>query len=233
MENSAAAYSKEIASHYKAYRPKLHSVLLKKCLQTDSFQRGLDVGCGVGHSSVALTSYCKKVIGLEPSTFMLQQAHQHPQVCYESVYTKVSKPYDLLCFFGVLFYLTDEEVKQYLDGLIASGSLLVADFKIDYDLATQRMQLKPFALNYEHIPTQNLLTQQARLLKSEVFSSSFECTTRELLHLMMTEPHIESALIQRFKTSKFALLQTEISNFFTEDVVRLQAELNYSLYKKN
>jgi hypothetical protein len=95
------------------------------------------------------------------------------------------------------------------------------------------MQLKPFALNYEHIPTQNLLTQQARLLKSEVFSSSFECTTRELLHLMMTEPHIESALIQRFKTSKFALLQTEISNFFTEDVVRLQAELNYSLYKKN
>jgi hypothetical protein len=133
----------------------------------------------------------------------------------------------------VLFYLTDEEVNQYLNGLTASGSLLVADFKIDYDLNTQRMQLKPNALNYEHIPTQNLLTQQARLLKSEVFSSSFECTARELLHLMMTEPHIESALIQRFKTSNFAVLHKEISNFFTEDVVRLQAELNYSLYKKN
>ncbi len=233
MENSAEVYSKEIASHYKAYRPELHSVLLKKCLQADSFQRGLDVGSGVGNSSVALTSYCKEVIGLEPSTYMLQQAHQHPQVCYESVFTKVSKSYDLLCFFGVLFYLTDEEVNQYLDGLIESGTLLVADFKIDYELATQRMKLKPKALNYEHIPAQNLLTQQAHLLKSDVFTSSFECTTRELLHLMMTEPHIESALIQRFKTSNFSALHTEISNFSTEDVVRLQAELNYSLYKKN
>lgn len=233
MENSADAYSKEIASHYKAYRPQLHSVLLKKCLQVDSYQRALDVGSGVGHSSIALSTYCKEVIGLEPSAFMLQQAHQHPQVRYESVYTKVSKRYDLLCFFGVLFYLTDEELNQYLDDLIASGTVLVADFKIDYDLVVQRMQLKPNALNYEHMPAQPSLTLQAHLLKSEVFPSSFECNTKELLHLMMTEPHIKSALIQRFKTSNLAALHTEISIFFSEDALRLQADLNYSLYKKN
>ena len=99
MKNSATAYSEEIASHCKVYRPELHSVLLKKCLLVDSFQRSLNVGCGVGHSSIALTSYCKEVIELETSAFMLQKAHKHSEVYYESCYTKVPKPYDLLCVF--------------------------------------------------------------------------------------------------------------------------------------
>ncbi len=233
MENSAAAYSKEIASHYKAYRPELHSVLLKKCLLVDSFQSSLDVGSGVGHSSIALTSYCKEVIGLETSAFMLQQAHKHSQVHYESCYTKVPKPYDLLCFFGVLFYINDKELNQYFSGLSKTGRVIVADFKIDYSYAIDVLQLNVQKLNYEHISDKNRFNQEFGLLKSEVFLTHFQCTPLELLHLMMSEPHINTALIQRFNTTEFTQLSTELSKIMTEGLLEMKAELNYSYYQRH
>ena len=233
MDKSAAAYSKEIASHYKAYRPELHSILLKKCLQADSFQRGLDVGSGVGHSSIALTSYCKEVIGLEPSAFMLQQAHQHPQIRYESFYTQVSKPYDLLCFFGVLFHINDKELNQYLLGLSQTGRVIVADFKIDYSYAIDLLQLNVQKLNYEHISDKNRFNQEFSLLKSDVFLTPFQCTILELLHLMITEPHINTALIQRFNTTEFSQLRAELSKIMADELIELKAELNYLYFERH
>ena len=55
----------------------------------------------------------------------------------------------------------------------------------------------------------------------------------ELLHLMMTELHIKTTLIQRFNITDFAQLNAELSKIMTEELLEMKAELNYSYYEKH
>lgn len=68
-------YDRAIATHYSAYRPPLHDIILEYVLlENEIFSVGLDVGCGTGYSAIALTKYCSQVHGIEPSSSMLQEA---------------------------------------------------------------------------------------------------------------------------------------------------------------
>jgi len=59
-------YDAITASHYSAYRPPFHSIILERALrQNKKRQLGVDIGCGTGHSAQALTEYCNFVVGLE------------------------------------------------------------------------------------------------------------------------------------------------------------------------
>ena len=61
-------YDQITAFHYAAYRPLLHSKILNEYFDENGKQNiGLDIGCGTGHSSVALAKYCHKVFGIDPS----------------------------------------------------------------------------------------------------------------------------------------------------------------------
>ena len=41
-------------------------------LKNQAFNLALDVGCGVGHSSIGLSHFCKRVIGYDISKYMLK-----------------------------------------------------------------------------------------------------------------------------------------------------------------
>ena len=71
-------YNESVASHYSAYRPPLHQLILQRAeLGTATFPIGLDVGCGTGRSSVALADFCEQVFAIDPSQPMLDAATPH------------------------------------------------------------------------------------------------------------------------------------------------------------
>ena len=84
MGKNNLEYNFDTAFHYKAYRPPLHTIILDNCIGNLLFEKALDVGCGLGHSSIALTNFCDKVIGYDPSEPMIQQAKKHERVNYLS-----------------------------------------------------------------------------------------------------------------------------------------------------
>src|SRR5699024_11326965 len=66
--SNSTAYSDLLAYHYSAYRPPLHALILKRLLAPEnSFQTGVDIGCGTGYSARALAPYCEHVYGVDPS----------------------------------------------------------------------------------------------------------------------------------------------------------------------
>lgn len=76
-------YDTLAAHHYAAFRPPLHTRILERVIHPgESFQTGLDVGCGTGHSTLALRRHCAHVIGLDPSQAMLDAAQAHAGITY-------------------------------------------------------------------------------------------------------------------------------------------------------
>lgn len=78
--------SSATAARYAEHRPRGHLSVLKlleEGIGSDlPVGRALDVGCGTGHSTVALLRYARSVVGLDASAFMLVQAPAHPDIRY-------------------------------------------------------------------------------------------------------------------------------------------------------
>jgi SAM-dependent methyltransferase len=68
----------EMAAGYATSRPPVHPRVIEQVYQelgrTEPFARALDVGCGAGVSTRALTGFARNCIGLEPAEAMLKWA---------------------------------------------------------------------------------------------------------------------------------------------------------------
>ncbi|MEK9751347.1 MAG: class I SAM-dependent methyltransferase, partial [Flavobacteriaceae bacterium] len=126
------AYTKNEANHYQSYRPPLHQELLEHCLKSTHFESALDVGCGVGTSTLALTSFCKKVTGYDPSVEMIQKATEHSAIEYYSDLNRLDNRYDLIVFFGSLFYVNATQLALFTQKQRQNDVLLCCDFKVNY-----------------------------------------------------------------------------------------------------
>ena len=92
------------AVRYAANRPQSHSRVLE--LVAEHLQgklpvdQALDVGCGTGHSTLALVPYAKRIVGIDSSSEMLAQAPRHPLIDYRKGYAEAlpfrAKSFDLL-----------------------------------------------------------------------------------------------------------------------------------------
>ncbi|MGE0449293.1 MAG: class I SAM-dependent methyltransferase [Vicinamibacterales bacterium] len=75
------------AGRYAKARPSVHSSAIERFRLAARiavpFARALDVGCGTGHSTVALASIADSVVGVDPSTEMLSHAVAHSKVRYQ------------------------------------------------------------------------------------------------------------------------------------------------------
>lgn len=80
------------ARRYAAHRPRGHAQVLAFLRATLAgalpVGRAADVGCGPGHSTVALLPYAAAVVGIDPSAEMLKQAERHPQIEYRRGYAE-------------------------------------------------------------------------------------------------------------------------------------------------
>lgn len=80
------------AVRYAASRPSGHALvleLLQSVLARNlPVARALDVGCGTGHSTVALLPYAQAVVGIDASSEMLAQAPRDPRIHYRKGYAE-------------------------------------------------------------------------------------------------------------------------------------------------
>jgi ubiquinone/menaquinone biosynthesis C-methylase UbiE len=82
----------ESARRYATGRPSGHArvleVLQRELASHLPVERALDVGCGTGHSTVALLPYARAIVGVDSSSEMLAQVPRAPRIEYRKGYAE-------------------------------------------------------------------------------------------------------------------------------------------------
>ncbi len=214
-------YNKYIAFHYSAYRPPLHKLILEKCLNDDEyFNLGLDIGCGTGYSSIALSKYCSTVLGLEPNNSMLKGLQISNKIIYINGFANrlpiKDESINIITFAGSLYYAKSKELILELERISSKGTIiLVYDFYIMLDsyLKSLNMPEEKSLLNYDH--KINLSNDSSRrLLELEVQSEIviLKMSSDELAHIILSNQHLYPSIEKRYGYSNhFSLLAKDLS----------------------
>lgn len=233
-KNNHQDYDFDSAFHYRAYRPPLHRVILDRCLAGHTVDRALDVGCGIGHSSVALTKYCEQVIGYDPSESMIRRAFAHRKVTYTSDREEMGTGYNLLVFFGSLFYIREKSIPFYLGKLSPGGRILCCDFKVLFEPVIRDLNVSVTWEPYDHAKNLDSFSPHPlSLVRSEQFEVEFTCSLDELTHLILSEAPIKSALQKKMSaTGLFGATRSELEKIYTSQPLPMKAVLFFSHYRK-
>ena len=132
--------AQRIADGYKK-RPWLHPQVIEKIAQlagTDSFLRGLDVGCGAGLSAKALKAICRSVIGTDISPEMIRAANEicgaGPELSFfvsSAEKVRLDAPADIVTAAGAIQWIDREAFLKNLFPLLSDhGLLAVYDFAV-------------------------------------------------------------------------------------------------------
>jgi len=227
-------YGASTAFHYAAYRPKLHELILEKCLdESESFKYGLDVGCGTGRSALALARYCDRVLAIDPSGDMISQAHQHPKIKYKQMDGSLDiprEPYEIVTFAGSLFYCKTQALLDHLTENCASGGvILVYDFQLHLDGILQELDLDiPEEISdYDHdTDFSTLYTHRITEVIHEKRTVSYPISISDLSHFLLSHESIFSLYrsldqkrpLHEFLTNKLADLPKNTVNTIPTDL---------------
>lgn len=231
-----AEYDDITARHYAAWRPPLHGPILAKAFaEGENFIKGLDVGCGVGHSSHALAKYCAQVTGLEPSEEMVELAVGTDQVRFlqqmESITLGVpDRGYDLFTFAGSLHYQEPDQVIEGMSLLASVGATVVV-----YDFDVQLEEVASWLLggplpggDYDH--RKNFSGVANAALKEVMHHEErlyFSVSAEELAHLLLS---VESWRMACFSDESHATLTQRLLPHFSRERGLLQADTYLTRY---
>jgi len=176
-------YDFTTAAHYAGWRPPLHARILALGLRDDErFERGLDVGCGTGHSTRALKRYCGAP-RLDGVRFIAQTGY-----CGAINQGFADGNFDLFSFAGSLHYQDPQQALKEISGLAADGAtVLVYDFDVQLGPVTDGMGWRLPESDYDHqktfSPNDGLQFSFVAELEESI---SFHCTPLELAHLLLS-----------------------------------------------
>ena len=231
-------YDGVVARHYASYRPALHGPILSRAISdVEAFPVGLDIGCGTGHSAIALATYCDKVFGIDPSEAMLADAAGHPKVNYilgtaDDLGGVPSLPVNIITLAGSLHYAKSDRLRQQLNLVCCPGATIVVyDFEIGLDqvLASMNINVPAVASDYDHaanlvdwkeFPARTRETGQLRL----------ELSAKNLGHVLLADSN-------RFKSiSKQLRLQDPYASLVRQlarrrDVHCLDVDIYFARYE--
>lgn len=195
-------YDNSAARHYAAYRPPLHRPILERVLRPNElFHTGLDVGCGTGCSTVALSSYCERVIGLDSSQAMLAAAPTHPKITYlhgelnEHLQLPVQRC-DIVTFAGSLFYTKTASMRKALSKFCPpGGTVIVYDFGVHLNevMATLDADCPTLASNYDF----GVNLDDWEELVVEISGSErlvLDASEEQIAHLLLADSNYHEAL---------------------------------------
>lgn len=199
-------YDSTAARHYAAFRPPLHRLILDRLIRrNESFQVGLDVGCGTGYSAVALTPYCDRVLGLDSSPAMLDAAQWHPKINYlhgsgDALGQLPVSAVDVVTFAGSLFYAKTAGLRKELARVCPPGGvMLVYDFEVLLNdvMAEVGVDCPAAPSDYDH---------RANLSGWDEFAVDISGTERlrldvsanEMAHLLLADSNRYDAFLKRF-----------------------------------
>jgi SAM-dependent methyltransferase len=128
-------YNAQVATHYSKYRPPLHEIILLKAIDAGQrFEIGLDIGCGTGKSSKPLSKFCNKVVGIDPSQSMIDNAETDPSIdyiCSSSLAQFQEHNFDVVTFAGSLSYAKNESLRGELNRICRDEAFVVIyDFEV-------------------------------------------------------------------------------------------------------
>ncbi|EAR01963.1 class I SAM-dependent methyltransferase [Maribacter sp. HTCC2170] len=236
----ATAYDPITAKHYAAYRPSLHLPILKKVLDDDYFTLGLDVGCGTGQSAVALTTLYDKVIAIEPSESMLQNAIPHNQVEYQlcnGVDLEFNpNTFEVITFAGVLYYCKSQQLLEEVEKVSKSGAkVIIYDFEILLNDTFEQLGVIPPTkqqLDYDH--ETNFTDLKLRKLKLEHKAKeqiSFDISPTNLAHLLLADNDHYNLLAKKYGTTDiFTTLSDQLHTTAQTKNLTVKAQVFYSMY---
>lgn len=230
-------YNSAIAAHYAAYRPPLHEIILEKLLEGhDSFENGLDVGCGTGYSALALSKYCQSVLAIDPSSSMLEMAVAHPKITYRSATLTSLSPetnaFDIVTFAGSLYYAHSLALITALEEVCRNEALIIVyDFQILLTHALQQLGInaKSAPLNYDY--TINFSdTDNFQELRVGTERLRLDILPEALAHICLAEAHLYPLFIERYnKRDPFPSLVTELTAQNKEHL--LEADIYFTKYR--
>lgn len=202
----AHEYNNNIARHYAAFRPDLHSVILGRVILPDEhFKIGLDVGCGTGYSTVALAKYCDKVIGIDPNQPMLDQAVVHPGIFYVNGFGDDfsvidGNRFDIVTFAGSLSYTKTDRLKsELLRTLSPKGAVIAYDFRISLDDLIADMGIKENNAVSGYNFTENLKNWTGfTSVKISTDTVSLQLSAKEAAHILLASSYRYQVFQERF-----------------------------------
>jgi len=232
-------YDNITAYHYSAYRPALHLPILESCLEGKYFEKGLDIGCGTGHSSIALANFCNEIVGLEPSSDMLTKTIFDKKVNY--LYWESKKlPFPNFYFeivtlagswyYGQSQYLLDEITRVTRSG----GKVLLYDFNIVLNEVLSVLNIPNAESIYNHQVNfskfQSNHLQEVEMKKS---SMTFSITSQELAHLILSVKPYYLLLEQKWgKQAVLSKTENTIQPYLMSTGSILSTYIYSTLYQK-
>ena len=232
-------YDNITAYHYSAYRPALHLPILESCLEGKYFEKGLDIGCGTGHSSIALANFCNEIVGLEPSSDMLTKTIFNKKVNY--LHWEAKKlPFPNFYFeivtlagswyYGQSQYLLDEITRVTRSG----GKVLLYDFNIVLNEVLSVLNIPNAESIYNHQVNfskfQSNHLQEVEMKKS---SMTFSITSQELAHLILSVKLYYLFFEQKWgKQAVFSKTENTIQPYLMSTGSILTTYIYITLYQK-
>lgn len=229
-------YDEQIAHHYSAYRPPLHQLIVAEALQGRSFGNGVDIGCGTGYSSLALTNHCERVTGIDQSQSMLDRATKHPKVDYlhgAGEKLPIEECFaDLVTFAGVFSYLNAEETVGELMRVCRKNALilpydfevLIEDLMLLFDLPVDKGEDK-----YDHTSNPSGMAGVSTL-KQVSRCVDFQVSNEEAAHILLSDKSRHEPLSEMFGTSDpFDQVVDKLAETGRKD--KLRARIHYSLHQ--
>lgn len=187
-------YDEITAYHYAAWRPPLHGRILRWGLGPGvRFVRGLDVGCGTGVSTLALKTFCKGAVGVDPSPDMIGQAPQHPGVDFAvfAPENSLDHPvfadrFDVVTFAGSLFYTRAGRAVELIKRVALPGaSVLVYDFDVRLDSLLSALGLHLPDSDYNHRKDLGR-ARDVQKVKTIAGQMNFTATPVQVAHLLLS-----------------------------------------------
>jgi ubiquinone/menaquinone biosynthesis C-methylase UbiE len=183
------SYDERIAHHYAAYRPPLHELILGRVFEPhERFGNGLDVGCGVGYSTVALRRWCDSVRGVDPNEAMLSRAIEADGVSYLLASGQALPlpdcSVDVVTFAGSLFYARSPELLSELRRVCRPrASLVPYDFEVLIEEVMVRLGCPAKTSTYDHSLTfagdfPEVMARQEKL--------GLDLTASQLAHILLS-----------------------------------------------
>ena len=233
-------YDEVTAFHYASYRPLLHKQILNKCLGTESFNLGLDIGCGTGQSTIALVDYCNNACGIEPSASMLSKAIPHPKVSYslfENQHIDFNGgTFEIITMAGSLWYAKSQ---QLLDEIIRVGqkkaSIAIYDFEILLDNKLAQLGYSPNESDnpYNHQEDfTGLNTEHIALIEKSSEKVSIKIAVGDLAHLILSVKDWYISLMEMYgQEDLYKSLVEKLSAKTNSDFHDIQADTYFTLYR--
>ncbi|WP_028021425.1 class I SAM-dependent methyltransferase [Enterovibrio calviensis] len=232
-------YSVEVSKHYSAYRPPIHDEILKEVLlNRGDFTYGLDIGCGTGVSSLALSKFCENVVGIDPSEAMLAEASQREHLSYIAG-TGDNIPLDddsvdIVSFAGSLSYAKSDSLVGELLRVCRTNAWIVAyDFEVRLDdsLNLVGVSLPQRASGYNHAENFDGY-REFKEVKVHNGKVTINVSSTQLAHVLFSSSRRYLLLTDFFGSQNtFKLVVDKLTAFNHEH--KIDIDTYYSIYQIN